>query len=591
MSEHDEERTQTVSIKSLTEDTAIVAGWGALYGGADLMGESFTKDTDFMLDLVPQKLVLYDHGLNEQVKTSIIGKATAVAKDAGLWVEAELDRHREYVDLVLKLVEKGALGWSSGTVSHLMEREGKTIKKWPIVEFSLTPTPAEPRTVGVERIKALATEAPELNSLLGNLPQDDDEPTGEAEALGDSAPSAGATKAVETENTPVEKDMENSDMSDELKALQDQVVTLEASIKDLVQKLPATNGGGVEVVKDEADQPFKSAGEYFMAVKTAALHPNMEDPRLRPLKATGLSEGVPSDGGYLVHQTYTNQILEKMYNTGRILSLLSNKDSVGPNSNGMTFNGIDETSRVDGSRQGGVLGYWVAEAGEIPASKPKFREIPLKLKKVAALCYATDELMEDTTALGSWIMRAAPEELRFKTEDAVYEGDGVGKPLGILNSPCLVSVTRTDASKVLFSDVVNMWARRWAGVSDYVWFVNQDVTPQLDQMVIGTEAPPRFVDYGADGVLRMKGKPVIEVEYASTLGTAGDIVLASMSQYKAIDKATIQAASSIHVAFVSAQQAFRFIYRIDGQPLWNSALTPFKGSNTQSPFVALSATS
>ena len=59
-----------------------------------------------------------------------------------------------------------------------------------------------------------------------------------------------------------------------------------------------------------------------------------------------------------------------------------------------------------------------------------------------------------------------------------------------------------------------------------------------------------------------------------------------------IDKASgIQSAASIHVAFTTAEQAFRFIYRVDGEPLWNSALTPFKGSNTQSPMVALSASS
>jgi len=33
--------------------------------------------------------------------------------------------------------------------------------------------------------------------------------------------------------------------------------------------------------------------------------------------------------------------------------------------------------------------------------------------------------------------------------------------------------------------------------------------------------------------------------------------------------------------------AFRVTWRVDGKPAWVSALTPFKGSNTQSPFVAI----
>jgi hypothetical protein len=46
---------------------------------------------------------------------------------------------------------------------------------------------------------------------------------------------------------------------------------------------------------------------------------------------------------------------------------------------------------------------------------------------------------------------------------------------------------------------------------------------------------------------------------------------------------------SVHVAFLTDESIFRFIYRVDGQPIWNAALTPFKGSNTLSPFVVLAA--
>ena len=85
----------------------------------------------------------------------------------------------------------------------------------------------------------------------------------------------------------------------------------------------------------------------------------------------------------------------------------------------------------------------------------------------------------------------------------------------------------------------------------------------------------------------MKGAPVIECEYPSALGTVGDIILASMGQYQLIDKGGVEAATSIHVNFTADEQVFRFVYRVDGAPLWSSALTPFKGSGTLSPFVTL----
>ena len=90
-----------------------------------------------------------------------------------------------------------------------------------------------------------------------------------------------------------------------------------------------------------------------MAVKNASLYPSQIDKRLLPLKANGLNEAIPSQGGFLVHSTIASGIWERMYNTGTLLSLFKPQE-IGPNSNGMTYNAVDETSRADGYRMGGV---------------------------------------------------------------------------------------------------------------------------------------------------------------------------------------------------------------------------------------------
>jgi len=84
-------------------------------------------------------------------------------------------------------------------------------------------------------------------------------------------------------------------------------------------------------------------------------------------------------------------------------------------------------------------------------------------------------------------------------------------------------------------------------------------------------------------------RPVLEVEYASTVGTVGDIILAALSQMQFIDKGGVQSAASIHVRFLYDEQVFRFIYRVDGKPLWHNTLTPYQGNNTVSPFVTLAS--
>ena len=69
------------------------------------------------------------------------------------------------------------------------------------------------------------------------------------------------------------------------------------------------------------------------------MYPGTEDPRLRGAKATGMSEGVPADGGYLVPETMAAGIIDDMLEEGSILSRISLDNVTG---NAMTYNGVDE---------------------------------------------------------------------------------------------------------------------------------------------------------------------------------------------------------------------------------------------------------
>lgn len=342
-------------------------------------------------------------------------------------------------------------------------------------------------------------------------------------------------------------------------------------------------------------KPFKSFGEQLQAVAKAS-SPTAIDPRLHEVaKATGLGEVVPSDGGFLVQYDFAAELIKRTYEVGEILKLCR-KTPIGAGKNGLKVNAIDETSRANGSRWGGIRGYWLNEGGTKTASKPAFRQMELLLKKLIGLCYATDELLEDAVALESIIREGFAEEIAFKVEDAIINGDGAGKPLGIINGPCLVSVAKETgqaATTIVTENVIKMWARMWGkSRSNAVWLINQDIEPQLYTMslAVGTGGVPVYMP--ANGISgkpygMLMGRPVMPCEYCATLGTQGDIILADFSQYALIDKGAPEAATSIHVQFTTDETAFRFVYRTDGQPTWNSALTPFKGSNTLSPFVVL----
>lgn len=390
-----------------------------------------------------------------------------------------------------------------------------------------------------------------------------------------------------------------------------ETVALKAKLDDYdakwkaLENEPARNKTGhVIVTKDETDKQaergFTSLGEQLKAISSAYLYPQGMDERLKAQKAIlGVSEGSQSDGGFLIQPDFSAEIFQIAHDVG-VIAQRTRRIPVGPNANGLKMNAIDETSRATGSRFGGVRGYWVAEATTITASQPKLRQIELNLKKLAALMYATDELLQDTTALGAVMQQAASEELAFLLDDSLINGSGAGMPQGVLLANCLISVSKETgqaATSIVYPNIQKMWMRLNAGSrANAVWMINQDVEPALNSMdfPVGTGGVPVYLQPGGASALpysMLYGRPVIPTEFNATLGTVGDILLADWSQYITIDKGGVQAASSIHVQFLTDQTAFRWIYRVDGQPIWNSALTPFKGSNTTSPFIVLATRS
>lgn len=311
--------------------------------------------------------------------------------------------------------------------------------------------------------------------------------------------------------------------------------------------------------------------------------------------ATGLNTDVNSEGGFLVGSERSNTVLQRAYSQGAILSRVR-RQPIGAGSNGMTFPAIDETSRADGSRFGGVSSAWAGQGNSTSAGKPKYREMSLKLKKLLAFVYATDEMLQDATATEGWINQNLPNELSFRIEDAIINGTGANQPYGVLTSGAIVSVTRNTASKVIFEDIKSMWYRMWAGSrANAIWICEQSVEPELDvlSVPVGTGGALAQGPFKAAGsapgqtTATLYGRPVFPVEYCAALGTVGDIVLFDPSEYVFIDKGGVDQAVSIHVSFLNGESVFRFTTRVDGQLAWNAALTPKSGGSTLSCAVSL----
>jgi HK97 family phage major capsid protein len=176
------------SLKTLNAEEGRVGGYLVVWGSPqqrDLQGEYFTPETELGLDWYDQRPVLYHHGLDGNLKAAIIGVIDTLRPDeTGLWAEAQLDMRQRYVQAVQRLIDRGILGWSSGSLPHLVEvADDGRIKRWPIVEGSLTPTPAEPRLTDVHTLKsafaALGLDTARLNlNHTGTYQHESEPPSG-----------------------------------------------------------------------------------------------------------------------------------------------------------------------------------------------------------------------------------------------------------------------------------------------------------------------------------------------------------------------------------------------------------------------------
>jgi HK97 family phage major capsid protein len=343
---------------------------------------------------------------------------------------------------------------------------------------------------------------------------------------------------------------------------------------------------------------WKSMGEQLSAIaKYEQSRGQVVDKRLVDVHTKapgGLSAGIGADGGFLLAPEFSDRIMQIVHEQDNLLDRTDNFDINGPS---IKIPAIDETSRATGSRRGGVRAYWLDEADTLTSSKPKTRLISLTPHKLGVLAYITEELLEDGgSALEQIVSASAADEINFMVSDAVINGDGAGKPLGIMNSGALVTASKEAgqaAATIVPANIVNMYSRlHRSALGRAVWLVNQDIQPQLFTMTLDSGTAGQVVYMPPGGLsgqpyATLMGRPVVVTEFNQTLGTAGDILLADLKQYLAVTRGAIRSAVSMHVQFLTDEMAYRFIFRVDGQPWWNSALTPFKGTATQSPFIAL----
>jgi HK97 family phage major capsid protein len=358
--------------------------------------------------------------------------------------------------------------------------------------------------------------------------------------------------------------------------------------------MTAVSTHGIQEVRDRVeDDPmrgFKSMADFALAVKSASRPNGHIDDRLHYQAApTNFHRETGSDEGYMVPPQLAETVWELTFAEDSLLTEVDNE----PTSRNAVDKVKDESTPWGSA---GVQAYWRAEGSQMTPSKLSTEKDLVRLHELYAFVLATEELLEDAPRLNDRLTRKSALAIRWKSNEAIFDGNGVGQPLGWTASSAIVTQAKESsqaAATIVAKNIAKMYARI-IGPSQAIWFINQDAISEIITLELGNQpiwTAPQSGFQNAPGGLLL-GRPVRFSEHCETLGAQGDIQLVNPMGYYAVSKRNDPTfASSMHLYFDYNLQAFRWTFRLGGQPHLSGPVSPAKGSTTRSHFVQLAVRS
>lgn len=395
---------------------------------------------------------------------------------------------------------------------------------------------------------------------------------------------------------------EADELTAKMEAINKQIGTLEALAAQSKESAEPAYDGVLHSEKpsgkqEDVKKPFASLGEQLMAIYNFRKN-HMEDKRLQKVnnEALGANEGTGADGGFLLQTDFAGTILESAVAASPLLNRLD-RYTCSSAANAMRWLSADETD-TSKSVFGGVQMYWSSEGATVAASHPKFKEMKMDLEKMMGFAFATDEMLTDAAFMSGFFGRAFSLAADRLLTESVLTGDGVGKPLGLLNSKALLVVPKAAGQAAgTFTGVnaIKMQASTLPRNRErLVWLMHPDLEEQLPYLSIQSGDAAKFL-WNPEGGLgnfdsqRVLNKPVLFEDNCSAIGSKGDVMLVDPYQYILLTKGTIKQDWSVHVEFLTDQSCFRVVFRCNGAPKVDRPLKIKHSVKPRSPFVTLDA--
>lgn len=190
--------------------------------------------------------------------------------------------------------------------------------------------------------------------------------------------------------------------------------------------------------QQEEKKTGRASAEYRDAV-LAALRSNFRK------VSNVLSEGVDAQGGYLVPEEYDSRLIDVLTEENIMRGLATRITTSG-----------EHKINIAATKPAAA---WIEEGGQLTFGDATFDQIIMDAHKLHVAIKVTEELLYDSAFnLENYIIKQFGKALANAEEDAFLNGDGVGKPLGLLAEAggAEVGVTAASATAITADEIISL---------------------------------------------------------------------------------------------------------------------------------------
>ena len=322
---------------------------------------------------------------------------------------------------------------------------------------------------------------------------------------------------------------------------------------------PLTGKPGAKMGKDETEKTGRASDEYkgsfWNAMRVKAPMPSV---------LNALQEGTDSEGGYLVPDEFERTLVEALEeeNVFRTLAHVI-KTSSG-----------DRKIPVVASKGSAS---WVDEEGAYQESDDAFSQVSIGAYKLGTMIKVSEELLADSVFdLEAYISKEFARRIGAREEESFFNGDGKGKPLGILAATggAEVGVTAASATAITADEVIDLfYSLKTPYRKNAVWLLNDATVKQIRKLKDSTGQylwQPSLVAGTPDTIL---GRPVKTSAFMPTAAAgAKTIAFGDFKYYWIADRQgrTFKKLSELFAA--TGQVGFMGTQRVDGKLILPEAI-------------------